>query len=187
MYSFALPMREEDKQDFEDMKWALKKKLSLYLDITNGLVDNFNVSNPFKNTLEIGFLYVNYSDDLQTIFIDTSLPASNVAIDILDSIIELGEEEYKKNVDIKYIFDPDINDVKTILVLRVGSYGYLLEDLYSLYFTGSTIRKYGFDETGYETSGEFVPTRLVKTKMSWVKRFSSKLNKQFSRKKNTDD
>lgn len=178
MYSFVLPMRDEDKQDFEDMKWALKKRLPLYLDITNGLVDNFNVSDPFKNTLEIGFLYVNYSDEIQTIFIDTLLPASNVAIDILDSIVDLGEEEYEKNIDIKYIFDPDINDVKTILVLRVGTYGYLLEDLYSLYFTGSTVRPYGFDKAEYETTGKFVPTRLVKTKMSWVKRFSSKIFKK---------
>ena len=183
MYSFTLPMREEDKQDSEDMKWALKSKLPLYLDITNGLVDNFNVSDPFKSTLCIGFLYVNYIDEIQTIFIDTSSPASNVAIDILDSIIDLGEKEYAKNVDIKYIFDPDNNDVKTILVLRVGTYGYLLEDLYSLYFTGRTIRPYGFDKTEYETSGEFVPTRLVKNKMSWVKRFSSRLTNQFSRKK----
>lgn len=184
MYLFTVPMRDEDKQDFSDMRWALSKKLPLYLDITNGLVDNFNVSDPFKDTLHIGFIYLDYDNETQSIFIDDKYPASNVALDVLDDIIKLGEEEYKKNVDIKYVFDPDTLEVNVLLVLRVGTYGVLLEDLYSLYFTGETIRNYGFNKNNYETHGEYVSEKAVKSKASFLNVFRKNI---FRKKKKNNE
>lgn len=156
MISYWVDSREEDKEDYIKHEDSLKGKIPLYLKVTNGLVDGFEVSNWFDTNLYAGFLYITRDEKgkiIQNIYLDEHTPAGNIAIELFDSI---KNNEIKNQIDVRFCLDSQSKlNTKGILIIRIQIYGVLLEDLYSLYFNGNTIRKYGYMSADYRKRAIF--------------------------------
>lgn len=152
MQTYWINTREEDKEIFSKYIDKLKGRIPIYLQVTNGLVGGFEVTDWKKEEINVGFVYIQQQEDgnyIQNVYIKDNTDAGNIAIEILDSLLD-NNIELEKQVDIKYVFDKSGKDpVMGILVLVIGEYGTLQEDLYSVYFTGHSIRKYGYMKEDY--------------------------------------
>ena len=72
MQSYWLLTKKEDEDSFNKYLDRLNGKIPLYLQVTNGLVGGFEVSDPFKDTIHVGFLYLQKGDNnelIQNIYI----------------------------------------------------------------------------------------------------------------------
>ena len=150
MQTYWVPIRANDKELFEKYKDKLKGRIPLYLQVTNGLVGGFYVTDWFKESIHVGFLYIQNEDDriLQNIYLFDNNDAGNMAIELMDTIFE---QNLMKQIDVKYCIDTKGDEkTKAILILEIGEYGMLQEDLYAAYFTGKSIRKYGYSKDEYK-------------------------------------
>lgn len=146
---------KEDEPLFRKNKDKLKGRIPLYLQVVNGLIGGFEVTDWFNDNICIGYLYLQNNSDgsiIQNMYIYDNKDAGNIAIELLDSLNELSLEEQSKQLDVRYCLDMDGNEpTKAILVIKIGEYGMLQEDLYSVYFTGKSIRQYGYMKDDYNS------------------------------------
>ena len=186
MQSYWLLTKKEDEDSFNKYLDRLNGKIPLYLQVTNGLVGGFEVSDPFKDTIHVGFLYLQRGDDdelIQNIYIFDDKDAGNMAIELMDT---LYEQNLTNQIDVKYCIDED--PIKAVLVLAIGEYGLLQEDLYSAYFTNHTIRKYAYMKEDYYkrnfTEKELNGSRTVepekpKAWRNWFKNFAKRISSRW--------
>ena len=170
MQTYWVPIRSNDRELFEKYKDKLKGRIPVYLQVTNGLVGGFYVTDWFKENIHVGFLYIQAEDDniLQNIYLYDNTDAANIAIELMDDIFE---KDLMKQIDVKYCIDTQGDEpTKAILILEIGEYGILQEDLYSAYFTGYTIRKYGYSKEEYKG--------VHKKPDNWFKKIIRKVSKK---------
>lgn len=148
---------KEDEPLFKKNKDKLKGRIPLYLQVVNGLVGGFEVTDWFNDNICVGYLYLqnNSGSIIQNMCIYDNKDAGNIAIELLDSLDGLSPEEQAKQLDVRYCLDTDGDEpTKAILVIKIGDYGMLQEDLYSVYFTGKSIRQYGYMRDDYDSEVE---------------------------------
>lgn len=137
---------------FDDLKeeyanTEVRKKLEgvefpLYFMVTNGKVDSVNISKPFVDNLKIGKAKLDYETMQIVADIDPETAAGNIAIELVSDIQKHdGEEDvsFKKQVGVMFY---NIEIPVFQLLVGLGALGCLQEDMFSVYFTGKTIRKY---------------------------------------------
>lgn len=178
MQTYWIDTRKEDKELFSEYSDKLTGRIPLFLQITNGLVGGFEVTDWKKDEINVGFVYLQKQEDgnfMQNVYLRDNTDAGNIAIEVLDTLLD---QNLVNQIDIKYVFDETGNDpVMAILVLAIGEYGMLQEDLYSVYFTGHSIRKYGYmREDYYErnfTDEELAKEspKVAKYKKTWFRNF----------------
>ena len=150
MQTYWIPTRKDDEESFAQYKDRLSGRIPLYLQITNGLVGGFEVTDWFRDTINIGFLYLQRDDNgdlVQNLYLFDDKDAGNMAIELMD---EITDKKLFNQVDIKYCIDKDGEvETKAILIIQIGEYGTLQEDLYAVYFTGHALRQYGYMKEDY--------------------------------------
>lgn len=126
----------------------------LYFMVTNGKADSVNITDPFVDNLKIGTTKLDY-DTMQFIAtIDPETPAGNIAIEIASDLQTHDGEEgisFKKQVGVIF-YNVEVPTFQ--LLIGLGDLGTLQEDMFSVYFTGKTIRTY--NESVEETAVEEV-------------------------------
>ena len=112
---------------------------------------------------------------MQNVYLRDNTDAGNIAIEVLDTLLD---QKLTNQIDIKYVVDKSgVDPVMAILILAIGEYGVLQEDLYSVYFTGHSIRQYGYMKEDYykrnftdeELKNE--PPKITKYKTTWFRNF----------------
>lgn len=150
MQTYWIPTRKDDEESFAQYKDRLSGRIPLYFRVTNGLVGGFEVTDWFKETIHIGFLYLQRNEEgvlMQNLYLFDDKDSGNMAIELMDTLMD---QQLFDQIDIKYCIDKDGKEETTaILILMIGEYGTLQEDLYSAYFTGHTIRPYGYMKEDY--------------------------------------
>ena len=63
MQTYWIPTRKDDEESFAQYKDRLSGRISLYFRVTNGLVGGFEVTDWFKETINIGFLYLQRNEE----------------------------------------------------------------------------------------------------------------------------
>ena len=178
MQSYWIDIRKEDKELFLENNDKLTGRIPLYLQITNGLVGGFEVTNWRKDEINVGFVYLQKQEDgnfMQNVYLRDNTDAGNIAIEVLDTLLD---QKLTNQIDIKYVVDKSgVDPVMAILILAISEYGVLQEDLYSVYFTGHSIRQYGYMKEDYykrnftdeELKNE--PPKIAKYKTTWFRNF----------------
>ena len=126
------------------MKFRLQDtKIPLYFLPRTELVDSINVTDPFVDNAKIGYTTVNFVDgNINHVFyIDDKSDMGNLAIELTDQIIDNGLAKEQLYVVPTYY----ATELNAVLQLKLGILGSVQEDYYSAYFTGKTIRKYGYN------------------------------------------
>lgn len=178
MQTYWVSTRKEDKELFLKYSNKLKGRIPIFLQITNGLVGGFEVTDWKRDEINVGFVYLQKQEDgnfVQNVYLKDDTDAGNIAIEIMDTILD---NKLDNQIDIKYILDKTGKDpVMGILILAIAEYGALQEDLYSVYFTGHSIRKYGYMKKDYykrnftdEELGNELP-EITKHKATWFRNF----------------
>lgn len=137
---------------FDDLKEEyanpeVRKKLEglefpLYFMVTNGKVDSVNISKPFVDNLKIGKVKLDYEAMQFIVDIDPETAAGNIAIELTSDLQKHDGEDgvsFKKQVGVMF-YNVEIPVFQ--LLVGLGDLGCLQEDMFSVYFTGKTIRKY---------------------------------------------
>ena len=122
----------------------------LYFMVTNGKVDSVNISKPFVDNLKIGTVKLDYETMQFIANIDPETPAGGIAIEVASDLQKHDGDEgisFKKQTGIMF-YNTKIPVFQ--LLVGLGDLGTLQEDMFSVYFTGKTIRKYN------ESKGEKV-------------------------------
>lgn len=178
MQTYWIDIRKEDKELFLENYDKLTGRIPLYLQITNGLVGGFEVTNWRKDEINVGFVYLQKQEDgnfMQNVYLRDNRDAGNIAIEVLDTLLD---QKLTNQIDIKYVVDTSgVDPVMAILILAIGEYGVLQEDLYSVYFTGHSIRQYGYMKEDYykrnftdeELKNE--SPKITKYKTTWFRNF----------------
>lgn len=133
------------KEEYANSK--VRKKLEgiefpLYFMVTNGKVDSVNISKPFVDNLKIGKVKLDYEAMQFIVNIDPETAAGSIAIEITSDLQKHDGEEgvsFKKQVGVIF-YNAEIPVFQ--LLVGLGDLGCLQEDMFSVYFTGKTIRKY---------------------------------------------
>lgn len=150
MQTYWIPTRIDDEESFAQYKDRLLGRIPLYFRVTNGLVGGFEVTDWFKETIHIGFLYLQRNEEgvlMQNLYLFDDKDSGNMAIELMDQIMD---QKLFNQVDIKYCIDKDGEvETKAILIIKIGEYGTLQEDLYAVYFTGHALRQYGYMKEDY--------------------------------------
>lgn len=145
-YTWYVPRNELD--EFYKMRFRLDgQKVPLYFLPTTELVDSINVSDPFTKNSLIGYTTVNYVDDHinHVFYIDDNTDIGNMAIELTDQIIDNNLTK-----DQLYIVTTIYaTELRALLSLKLGILGPVQEDYFSAYFTGKTIRSYGYRKKDY--------------------------------------
>lgn len=116
----------------------------LYFMVTNGKEDSVNISEPFVDNLKIGTVKLDYESMQFIANIDPETPAGNIAIEITTDLKNNdGKDGVNFSKQVGVIFY-NVEDQPALfqLLIGLGGLGTLQEDMYSVYFTGKTIRKY---------------------------------------------
>ena len=79
--------KDEQELATKNLKKYNNKKLPLYLEVTNGLVDGFTFSE-LRDTMIIGNVEINLDNFNQIISIDNNTDAGKIAISLLDELKE---------------------------------------------------------------------------------------------------
>lgn len=137
---------------FDDLKEEynnseVKEKLEgldfpLYFMVTNGKNDSVNISEPFVDNLKVGTVKLDYETMQFVASIDPETPAGNIAIEIASDLQKHDGEDgisFKKQVGIIF-YNADTPTFQ--LLIGLGDLGTLQEDMFSVYFTGKSIRTY---------------------------------------------
>lgn len=114
----------------------------LYFMVTNGKVDGVNISKPFVDNLKIGKVKLDYESMQFIADIDSETAAGNIAIEITSDLQKHDGKEgvsFKKQVGVIF-YNTEIPVFQ--LLVGLGDLGTLQEDMFSVYFTGKTIREY---------------------------------------------
>lgn len=148
MFNYNIPMDETDIQELKDSKILLKGKLPLYFTLITDMIDNIYITDYKNNNLHIGEIVVDYENNVYNIFIYEDSPLGNMAIELLDQMID--QNLVMRQVRVQFgVYDEEDLSSFGLLTLRVGMLGELQEDFYAAYFLGSTMRPYGYDKEDY--------------------------------------
>ena len=143
--------KDEQELATKNLKKYNNKKLQLYLEVTNGLVDGFTFSE-LRDTMIIGNVEINLDNFNQIISIDNTTDAGKIAISLLDELKE--KDLFTDQTYISYNLHPNNDSMCGILRIKIGVLGKLQEDLYSVYFTGKSMRDYGKKKASEVANGE---------------------------------
>lgn len=145
-YTWYIPTDEID--EYSKMRFRLiDLQIPLYFLPRTELVDSINVSDPFTQNTKIGYTTINYTDlGINHVFyIDDTSDMGNLAIELVDEIIK-----HKLSKEQLYIVTTFYaREMNALLSLKMGILGPVQEDYFSAYFTGHTIRNYGYKKSGY--------------------------------------
>lgn len=145
-YTWYIPF--DEREEYTKMKFRLQDtKIPLYFLPRTELVDSINVTDPFVDNAKIGYTTVNFVDgNINHVFyIDDKSDMGNLAIELTDQIIDNGLAKEQLYVVPTYY----ATELNAVLQLKLGILGSVQEDYYSAYFTGKTIRKYGYNKPNY--------------------------------------
>lgn len=148
MFVYDILMNETDIQEFKEEKVLLKGKIPLYFAIVTDMVDSIYITDYKSDNLHIGEVVVDYENNIYHVFVCDNSPLGNMAIELLDQMIE--QDLLEKQLRLQFVtYDEEDGTFFGILTLRLGILGALQEDFYAAYFLGSTIRPYGYDREEY--------------------------------------
>ena len=145
-YTWYVPADEID--EYTKMKDRLKDvRIPLYFLPRTELIDSINISNVFIDNAKIGYTTIIYEDHKvkHKFCIDDNTDMGNLAIELVDAIIKENLTENQLYVVTTY-YDKRLD---AVLSPKLGILGTIQEDYFSAYFTGHTIRKYGYRKEDY--------------------------------------
>lgn len=151
MFYYNIPMNETDIQELKGAKMLLKGKIPLYFALVTDMIDNIYITDYKSDNLHIGEIVIDHKNNAYNIFIFDDLPLANMAIELLDQMIEQNLVEKQSRLQFG-VYDDEDESSFGILTLKVGVLGEFQEDFYAAYFLGSTIRPYGYDREDYYTN-----------------------------------
>lgn len=145
-YTWLIPL--DEREEYEKMKFRLNNvKIPLFFLPRTELVDSINITDPFVENAKIGYTTIKFNDDnvMHEFYLDDNSDMGNLAIELTDKII--NSDLVKEQLYIVPTYYAD--DLNAVLQLKLGVLGTVQEDYYSAYFTGKTIRQYGYNKSDY--------------------------------------
>lgn len=140
---YEIKIFDDLKDEYNKAKVLLdEKKFPIYLMLTNYHEDSICVSDRFSENLKLGTVKLNYDKQVFEIQTDTRIPcaAGQFATVLLNTLKYYDDEEesmFKKQTGV--IFNNTEDGPKFQLIIAFNTLGGLIEEFYSVYFTGKTI------------------------------------------------
>lgn len=145
-YTWYIP--DDEIEEYYKMQFRLENiKIPLYFLPRTELVDSINITDPFKKSTKIGYTTVNFIGPKvnHVFYINDNTDMGNMAIELTDQIIDSNlTKEQLYIVPTFYAVE-----LRALLSLKMGVLGPVQEDYFSAYFTGKTIRPYGYMKKDY--------------------------------------
>lgn len=141
---YEIEIFDDLKEEYNKTKMLLdRKKFPIYLMITNYHEDSICVTDKFAENLKLGTVELNYDKQVFEIQTDTKIScgAGQFATVLLNTLKYYDDSDgsmFKNQTGV--LFNNTEDGPKFQLIIGFGTLGGLIEEFYSVYFTGVTIK-----------------------------------------------
>lgn len=140
---YEIEVFDDLKDEYNRAKMLLDgKKFPIYLMLSNYHTDSIVVTDKFSENLRLGTVELNYDKQVFEIQTDTKIPCAagqfaTVLLNTLQYYDDNEETMFKQQTGI--IFNNTEDGPRFQLLIGFNTLGVLIEEFYSVYFTGKTI------------------------------------------------